>query len=65
MGSCDDIKRKIPNLVCPIKANAEIKGTLTVSDLASVPTGNYIIVVKITNDKNQPFLCGKATVQIS
>ena len=64
-GSCDDIKRKIPNLVCPIKANAEIKGTLTVSDLTSVPTGNYIIVVKVTNDKNQPFLCGKATFKIS
>jgi hypothetical protein len=27
--------------------------------------GNYIIVVKLTNDKNQPCFCGKATVQIS
>ena len=64
-GSCDDIKIAIPNLVCPIKANAEIKSTLPVSDLTRLPTGNYTIVVKITNDKNQPFFCGKATVQIS
>ena len=27
--------------------------------------GNYIIVVNITNDKNQPCFCGKATVQFS
>ena len=64
-GSCDDMKRTIPNLVCPMKANAEIKGTLTVSDLTRLPTGNYIIVMKLTNDKNQPCFCGKATVQIS
>ena len=64
-GSCDDIKRAIPNLVCPIKANAELKSTLTVSDLTRLPTGNYIIVVKITNDKNQPFFCGKGNFQIS
>ena len=64
-GSCDDIKKAIPRLVCPIKANAELKGTLTDSDLTRLPTGNYIIVVKITNDKNQPCFCGKATIQIS
>ena len=57
--SCDDIKKAIPNLVCPIKANAEIKGTVRVSDLTRLPTGNYIIVVNITNDKNQPCFCGK------
>ena len=64
-GSCDDMKRAIPNLVCPMKANAEIKGTLTLSDLTRLPTGNYIIVMKFTNDKNQPCFCGKATFQIS
>ena len=64
-GSCDDLKRNIPSLVCPIKANAEIKGTITVSDLTRLPTGNYIIVLKLINDKNQPCFCGKATVQIS
>ena len=64
-GSCEDIKNVVPNLVCPIKANAELKGTLTVSDLTYLPIGNYIIVMKLTNDKNQPCFCGKATVQIS
>ena len=64
-GSCEDIKNVVPNLVCPIKANAELKGTLTFSDLTYLPIGNYIIVMKLTNDKNQPCFCGKATVQIS
>ena len=51
--SCDDIKRAMPYLVCPIKANAELKGTLTVSDLTYLPIGNYIIVMKLTRNHSQ------------
>ncbi|XP_076112037.1 uncharacterized protein LOC143080192 [Mytilus galloprovincialis] len=64
-GTCGDIKKTVPNLTCPIKKDAEIKGQLTASDLTRLPTGNYTIEVKITNDKNELFACGRASVELT
>lgn len=63
-GKCDDIKSAVlSSLTCPIKANDEIKGQIPV-DMRRMPTGSYIFVMKIVNEKSQEFLCGNGTFRI-
>lgn len=64
-GTCADIKKSVPTLKCPIKKDEEIKGSLVASDLTRLPTGNYTLAVKITNDKGELFACGKANIELT
>ena len=61
-GTCDEIKHAVlSSLTCPIKANDEMKGQTPINDLRSIPTGSYIFVMKIVNEKSQEFLCVNGT----
>ena len=42
----------------------EMKGQAPINDLRSIPTGSYIFVMKIVNEKSQEFLCVNGTFHL-
>ncbi|CAG2249762.1 unnamed protein product [Mytilus edulis] len=63
-GTCGDLKSIIPTLTCPIKKNDISKNQFTFRDLRRLPTGKFDIEFKITNAKNEVFLCGRASIEL-
>ncbi|XP_071173656.1 uncharacterized protein [Mytilus edulis] len=63
-GTCGDLKSIIPTLTCPIKKNDISKNQFTFRDLRRLPTGKFDIEFKITNAKNEVFLCGRTSLEL-
>ncbi|XP_052061842.1 uncharacterized protein LOC127701903 [Mytilus californianus] len=63
-GTCGDLKKLIPSIICPIKKNDELNSQFTFRDLRRLPTGKFDIELKLTNDKNEVFLCGRTSIEL-
>lgn len=63
-GTCGDLKKSIPTIICPIKKNDELNSQFTFRDLRRLPTGKFDIKIKITNDKNEVFFCGRSSIEL-
>lgn len=61
---CATIKKTVPLLSCPIKTGAGLKGQITISDLTRLPTGDYTVELRLTNENNLLFLCGRTDIEL-
>ncbi|OWF53564.1 uncharacterized protein LOC110446334 [Mizuhopecten yessoensis] len=64
-GGCQSLQKfGFQNLNCPVKANDQIKTSIMKTDVPTLPEGEFIIMIVVTNENKELFLCMKADVTI-
>lgn len=62
---CNFVKQFDQQLKCPVKPKDHLKFQFEDRNLSRIPTGNYTIVAKVTNEKKQLFVCANVTISIT